>query len=619
MLIDYRRELNEEQQTCITAGDGAIYVLAGAGSGKTRVLTYRTAWLIENGVAPESIMLLTFTNKAAREMLLRVEILTQLNLRNLWGGTFHHIGNLALRRTGGCLGIASDFIIIDQGDAVSFLEECTRECKIEKERKFPKARLIKEIISRSISSLKDIPTTVKERFPHLIQYTDDLAKIEKRYRKKKRKENLMDFDDLLYYWWKVLSNGNFVHNLEQILVDEYQDTNLLQAKIVDKIAEKVGNITVVGDDAQSIYSFRGANYENIRDFPLRYPCAKIYKLETNYRSTPEILNLANQIIERLDVRFKKRLVPMKASGELPTVVATKDPYTQAKFIVSKIKELINQGSSYKDIGVLYRAHYQSLEIEIEFSKSDIPYVVRSGVRFFERAHIKDVLSYLRIVANPRDSVSFKRALMLEQGIGSITAQKIYGSVSRASSPFQEFLSYIPDRAIAGVNNMKKVLANITNLSPSRAIKFIYNETYQEYLELSYQDAEERKGDILALIDLAEGYKSSLRFLSEVTLSEPATGEDYPSNNVVLSTIHRAKGLEWDTLFVVYLVDGGLPIAKSYESQEHYEEERRLFYVGVTRAKKELYITYPMSSKKGYLSASPFLTELDKSSYRIMWL
>jgi len=646
MQIDYEKELNKEQYRCVIAGDGPIYVLAGAGSGKTRVLTYRTAWLIENGILPNRIMLLTFTNRAAREMLTRVETLTGLNLKNLWGGTFHHIGNLVLRRMGKSIGLSPDYMIIDESDANSLLDECKTACRIPQERKFPKAKVLKEVISSSINSLQDIPTTLSARFPYLLEFTPDIERIEKEYKKRKSKQNLMDFDDLLYYWQQVLCNGstepssraqaegftevgNPIYNFNHILIDEYQDTNLLQAEITDRIAEQVRNIMVVGDDAQSIYSFRGADYKNIRDFPLRYPDTKIYKLETNYRSTPQILHLANQIIERSDARFKKRLIPVRSNGDTPTVVAVRDPYEQARFVVYKIQELAGQGVPYRDIGILYRAHYQSAELEIQLYKSNIPYIIRSGARFFERAHIKDILSYLRVIVNPRDSVSFKRLLKLEEGIGDITAQKIYDRTSSARSPVHKFLSIEPEvaeKAVPGVKNAQKILSSIIKLSPSEAIKFIIKSGYKEYLKLTYPDADERKEDISVLIEIAREYRSLTRFLSEITLSEPATGEDTyiiqrGNDSVVLSTIHRAKGIEWDTVFLIYACDGGLPISRSYESIEQYEEERRLFYVAVTRAKRELYITYPMRSSraKAYLSASPFLKELDEDAYKMMWL
>jgi len=656
MQIDYEKELNKEQYRCVIAGDGPIYVLAGAGSGKTRVLTYRTAWLIDNGIQPNRIMLLTFTNRAAREMLTRVETLTGLNLKNLWGGTFHHIGNLVLRRMGKSIGLSPDYMIMDESDANSLLDECKTACRIPQERKFPKAKVLKEVISSSINSLQDIPTTLSARFPYLLEFTPDIERIEKEYKKRKSKQNLMDFDDLLYYWQQVLCNGstepssrafrpeaqyrgaqaegftevgNPIYNFNHILIDEYQDTNLLQAEITDRIAEQVRNIMVVGDDAQSIYSFRGADYKNIRDFPLRYPDTKIYKLETNYRSTPQILHLANQIIERSDARFKKRLIPVRSNGDTPTVVAVRDPYEQARFVVYKIQELAGQGVPYRDIGILYRAHYQSAELEIQLYKSNIPYIIRSGARFFERAHIKDILSYLRVIVNPRDSVSFKRLLKLEEGIGDITAQKIYDRTSSARSPVHKFLSIEPEvaeKAVPGVKNAQKILSSIIKLSPSEAIKFIIKSGYKEYLKLTYPDADERKEDISVLIEIAREYRSLTRFLSEITLSEPATGEDTyiiqrGNDSVVLSTIHRAKGIEWDTVFLIYACDGGLPISRSYESIEQYEEERRLFYVAVTRAKRELYITYPMRSSraKAYLSASPFLKELDEDAYKMMWL
>ncbi len=629
MKIDYKNKLNKEQYICVTAGEGPVYVLAGAGSGKTRVLTYRTAWLIEKGSSPNRIMLLTFTNKAAREMLERVEALTELNLSNLWGGTFHHIGNLILRRTGRAFGFSTDYMIMDEGDAISLLDECKKELKLPKEKKFPKAKVLKTIISTSNNSLQDIPTTVSLKFPSLLEFIQEIVKIEKKYIKRKKKENLMDFDDLLYYWWKILCKGDLPYKFDHILIDEYQDTNLLQAKIVDAMAEQVGNITVVGDDAQSIYSFRGADYRNIRDFPLRYTDTKIYKLETNYRSSPQILHLANEIIERSDARFKKRLIPVMNDGDTPTVVATGDTFVQARFVVYKIQELVGQGASYSDIGILYRAHYQSAELEIQLSKTEIPYIVRSGARFFERAHIKDVLSYLRVVSNPRDWISFRRLLKIEEGIGDVTAQKIYEGVSSTKHPLKYLtssLTKIPEKAVSGTKHAAMILKGIKKLSPADAVKFIIESGYDEYLELSYPDATDRKEDIQILIDFAGNYNSLSRFISEVTLSEPVTGEDSylinsSNDRVVLSTIHRAKGLEWNILFLIYACDGGLPIARSYESEEQFEEERRLFYVAVTRAKRELFITYPLRSSRRslYLAASPFLRELDDGAYKMMWV
>jgi len=637
--IDYRKELNEEQFRCVTAGDGPIFILAGAGSGKTRVLIYRTAYLIEKGIPPFSILLCTFTNKAAREMLRRVDTLLGTRVKGIWGGTFHHIGNLILRNYGKIIGFEPNFNILDRKDSKDLLDECIKECGInKKEKRFPKGNVLLEIASLSSNCMNSISNTVMERFPILLDELPDIEKIIKRYGKKKRKENLMDFDDLLVGWLKVLEESpeareRIIHKFKYILVDEYQDTNKIQATLMDKMAEGYRNITVVGDDAQSIYSFRGAEYKNIRDFPKRYPDAQIFKLETNYRSTPNILKLANQVISHSENEFKKKLVAVRKEVETPVLVPLQDPYEQAEFIAQRLLELYNNGIPLREIGILYRAHYHSAELELELTKRNIPYIIRSGLRFFERAHIKDILAFLKIVSNPKDELSWKRVLKLQEGIGVNTADRIYKAISTTSNPLRavtvdKILDLMSRRARKNFTPFKKIMkwfAQKEKHKPADMIQHVLNDGYRDYLQFTYPNYQEREEDIQELSNFALRHQSIRKFLSEMTLQEAVTGQEIilgrengENDFVTLSTIHRAKGLEWKVVFIVFLADGYLPISRSYGNPEQYEEERRLFYVAVTRAKSYIYMTYPMTAQRytglTFLRPSPFIQEIDDECY-----
>src|ERR1043165_9077509 len=441
-LARYRAELNEEQFNVATSGAGAALVVAGAGSGKTRAITYRVAYLIEQGVAPARIMLATFTNRAAREMLRRVETLTSAgDTRRVWGGTFHRIANLILRRHAASLGYESNYTILDSEDAKDFVSTCVDEAGIDtKARRFPKAEVLQDIISFANNTDRPIEEIIARRYPYFEPLTEAIKRVDSIYMERKRERNVMDYDDLLLNWKRLVMEKTDIASLyadqfQHILVDEYQDTNKLQAEIVDLLGVKHRNVMVVGDDAQSIYAWRGAEFTNIYEFPARYPEAQVYRLETNYRSTPEILALANAAIASNRKQFPKTLRPARNSkGLLPALIPARDADQQAAFIAARILELRDEGIPLEEIAVLYRSHYHSLELQLELTRRGVPYRLRSGVRFFEQAHIKDVISYLRVTVNPRDEIAWKRILRLIPQVGNATANRIWERLAFAPDP-----------------------------------------------------------------------------------------------------------------------------------------------------------------------------------------
>src|SRR5438874_2167056 len=443
--VRYEEELNSEQLEVLMAGEGPMLVIAGAGSGKTRALTYRVSRLIEDGVDPADILLLTFTNKASREMLARVEQLVTIDTRRIWGGTFHAMGNRLLRRNAEAIGYRSNFTILDDEDAKETMEGTVTALGIKTlEKRFPKGDVLLDIYSFVINTRTPLELELENNYPHFAIYRDEIVNVFRKYKERKRDANAMDFDDLLLHWKLLLEEhdeiaGALKRKFRFILVDEYQDTNKIQADVVDAMASERHNVMVVGDDAQSIYSFRGASFENILTFPLRFPETHIYKLETNYRSTPQILALANASMEHNRFQFRKELHAVRGGGPEPAVVGVDDVFEQAAFVAQRILELRGEGESLVHIAVLYRSHYQSLELQMELSRRLIPYEIRSGVRFFEQAHIKDVVAYLKIVTNPRDELSWKRMLKLYPKVGEKTAAEVWGRISAAPNPLEAFL------------------------------------------------------------------------------------------------------------------------------------------------------------------------------------
>jgi len=637
-LLDYEKELNEEQRAAVTAPDGPILVIAGAGSGKTRVVTYRVAHLLERGISSQSILLLTFTNKAAREMLHRVEHLIKMDTRYIWGGTFHHIGNLILRQNSQRIDYRPNFVILDNEDAKDTIELAMKEAGIDtRERRFPKGRVLKEIFSYSANTMEDLEKAVETRYPYFLDILDRIDLVRKAYEGKKRASNTMDFDDLLFYWHKILGEDESLRKyyasvFSHILVDEYQDTNRIQAEIVDFMGMINRNVTVVGDDAQSVYSFRGANFRNILEFPARYPETRIFRLETNYRSTPEILDLANHSISHNTQQFEKHLRAVKVNGAAPVVTPLRDVVQQAEFVAQRILDLRDEGVPLDKIAVLYRAHYHSMELQMELTRRDIPFEIRSGLRFFEQAHIKDVVAFLRVMVNQNDEISWKRILKMFPRIGKKTADHIYEYLKTFPDPVRlfitkeigkQFKSIQPDN----VERLSLLFGELEGLArhdaPSEMISAVLTHGYMEYLKYTYPNHENRLEDINQLINFSTGYDSLINFLSELSLMSGITGEEVvggagEDERVILTTIHQAKGLEWRAVFVVWCAEGRFPNPKAVE-EGGIEEERRLFYVATTRAMDQLYLCYPLmifdrQIGSVILRPSRFIAELKGSQY-----
>lgn len=640
-IIDFEKELNPQQLQVVTAGNGPILVIAGAGSGKTRTVIYRLAYLVKKGVSPSSILLLTFTNKSAREMLRRAEVLTGLDTHLLWGGTFHHIGNTVLRREAKLLGYEPNYTILDREDSKDLIEECVSELGLNKPKYFPKGSVLNEIFSFAINTDQELPRAIEKNFHAFFEITDDIVRAFNRYTYKKQELNVMDFDDLLVNWKKLLVTNPDVKELYRqrfryILVDEYQDTNKIQADVTELLVGENGNLMVVGDDSQSIYSFRGATFTNIIDFPKRFPNATILKLETNYRSTPEILTLANSSIKYNKRQFQKTLTPIKSPGPIPELVINSDVNEQARFVCQRILELHNdEGIDLGDIAVLYRSHYHSLEIQMELTRLNIPFQVRSGLRFFEQAHVKDVASYLKIIANPRDELAWKRVMKLYPKIGKSTAEKVWKVLTTSDNPLQKFKSSDVKKVLSKnaqkgweelVNIIELLSRRDLNKSPSQMIEIVLTNGYENYLTLNFPNSYSRIEDIKQLANYALQYDSLDKFLAELALLSNVYGEDITTgieekDIVILSTVHQAKGLEWKVVFIIWLTDGKFPDRHSFRElgDEDLEEERRLFYVAVTRAKEQLILTYPtMSHEYSSLDViqrpSRFIKELDEGAY-----
>ncbi len=638
--IDYANELNPQQLAVVTAGPGPLLVIAGAGSGKTRTLTYRVAHLIESGIDPHRILLLTFTNKASREMLHRVEELTPYDARRIWGGTFHHIANRILRVHGERVGLASNFTILDQSDAYSILDATMLELgHKKKEGVLPQGSVLHGILSLARNMRIEIEQVLQERYPFFLEHVEEIEKIQGCYTVRKRRQNLADFDDLLCLWLQLMEEDENLRNFyadrfEHMLVDEYQDTNKLQADIIDTLAARHRNLMVVGDDSQSIYSFRGANFENIMAFPERYPDARIIKLEYNYRSTPEILCLANESILLNTRQFRKVLQPLRHTGLEPQAVRPGDVYEQAQFVATTINDLIYNGTPPGEIAVLYRAHYHSMELQMELTRRRLPFEVRSGLRFFEQAHIKDIVSYLKVLVNPQDEAAWKRILQLMPGIGIKTSQKIFSRIQAASDPLEacideQMQALVPKGARPYWGGMRDTLSGLAQtgieVTPAALIKTTLESGYRDLMRSKYMDADSRIDDVEQFLSFAYQYDSLADFLSELALMTSTETEEVQAGGagqetVKLTTIHQAKGLEWSAVFLICLVEGRFPNPNNFTSLEDEEEERRLFYVAVTRGKDRLYLCSPKRQKEstGYMSVlkpSRFLRELPDFCYR----
>jgi DNA helicase II / ATP-dependent DNA helicase PcrA len=622
--IDYAGELNEQQYAAVTAPPGPLLVIAGAGSGKTRTLTYRVAYLLENGVDPRNILLLTFTNKAARQMLDRVANLLPMDASGLWGGTFHSVGNRMLRRHGSALGYTSGFTIMDREDQKDLLNSVVASSGIDpKEIRFPKGDVLADIFSFVVNTERPLEELLAEKFPYFLPLLEQIKDVQARYERRKKSTNSLDFDDLLEKTLRMLKEHEEIaafyrRQFQFILVDEYQDTNKIQADFIDLLAAEHQNVMVVGDDAQSIYSWRGANFQNILAFPRRYPRAQVFKIELNYRSVPEILQVANAAIAANLQQFRKQLSATRLTNSVkPAVVALNDGSEQAQFVAQRILELRDEGVELNEIAVLYRAHYHAVELQLELSRRGIPYQITSGIRFFEQAHIKDVAAFIRFIANPRDEVAFKRMVRLLPGIGGKSAENLWHGWEEALNKNAVIVSWsdrlmplpVGARAKRSWQQLADTLAEIAPngepKQPTEMIMAIVEAIYDDYAKANFANYELRKEDLNQLAAFARQFKDIHEFLSQLALisnvdAEPAVNQAGDTEAVNLSSVHQAKGLEFYAVFVIWLTDGMFPSTRSLETREAIEEERRLFYVAITRARDELYLTYPhMRLNAGY--------------------
>ena len=606
--IDYFRDLNADQLKIVKEAEGPCLILAGAGSGKTRVLVYRVCYLIEQGVDPSAIMLVTFTNKAAREMINRIQQITGFYPKNLYAGTFHHVGNYLLRSHADILNLQPNYIIIDEEDSISIIKDIMNN--ITSKEDFPAPAKIKNILSLSVNTAESIKDVINTRMTKYSPLIPQVEAIFKEYQKRKNSSNLLDFDDILVFWHRLMKNKNegekIAEQFRYILVDEYHDTNKLQSFILYQLAKIHKNITVVGDDSQSIYSFRGATINNILEFPKIYHGAKTFYLTTNYRSTPQILNLANSIISHNKFQFHKKLKSVRESGIKPVLVRCEYARDEAFFVSQRIIQLIGSGIAPSDIGVLFRSRYQSAQLEIEINKLNIPYIIRGGLRFFEQAHIKDTLAYFKVIENFTDRLAWKRIFAVVPGIGEKTAESLMTTLD-ISENLNDFFRKISSGKQTGrikkeMENIFRLLDKICNTSISEGIDCIIEDVYLTYLEKKYKDFSERKEDIEMLKTISLSYSNLADFLSESSLQEYAKGEQpLLKSQLVLSTIHQAKGLEWKIVFIIGVSENHFPHPYSKFDIKALEEERRIFYVGVTRAKEDIYISYYTRDFYGLLS------------------
>ena len=627
--VRYEKELNQQQLEVVMHPGGPMLALAGAGTGKTRTLVFRTCRLIEDGVPPGKILLLTFTNKAAREMMGRVENLVERASTRITGGTFHSAGHRILRRYAELLGYTPRFSILDREDATDLMGVALADISPDvPTRRLPRPRLLVDLYSFVINTGHELGDVLSDRAPQFVDEGDLIADVFKRYLGRKRQADLMDFDDLLLNWLLLLSRfprarAELRERFDHILVDEYQDTNRLQADIVDGMLGPGRNVMVVGDDAQSIYAFRGADFDNILGFPERHPDCRVFKLETNYRSVPPILELANASIVHNTRQFQKTLRPDRSGGERPLEVAVPTPEVQASHVAKQLLELHEEGFDLEDMAVLYRNHAHSLDLQVELTRRNIPYRIRSGLRFFEHRHVKDVLAHLRFVDNPRDEVAFARLIKLRDGFGPRLAARVWDRIAgtdgtrRLVSLDADSLG-LPRAAHASFVELQTLIRELSTPKllgqPGEVIRRVVEAFYGAWARAHLENSSTRLEDLEQLALFADAYPDVSAFLSEVTLLNDLSGEDAvagpPDEMVTLSTVHQAKGIEWRAVFVIWLAEGRFPTFR----MDDEEEERRLFYVAVTRARDRLFLVRPEIARDRYrvdtiLDPSRFLSEL----------
>jgi DNA helicase II / ATP-dependent DNA helicase PcrA len=632
--IFYPGTLNKAQLAAVCATNFPLLVIAGAGSGKTRVIVHRVAYLIESGVDPQSILLLTFTRKAANEMLNRVQTLLQSKkAANIMGGTFHSFANFILRKYARMLGLPHNFTVIDTADAEDIIDLIRTELRYNtKGKKFPQKGRIHNIISYARNRQVSIRKVIEDEYSGLTEFVADIELIFKGYMRYNELSRCFDFDDLMEVLCTALSeHAPFLKAVQQqyqyVLVDEFQDTNAIQNEIVQLIGSGHQRVMVVGDDAQSIYGFRGANYENILRFPEVFPKCKVVKLEENYRSSQAVLNFTNAVIDHSVIGFGKRLFSNNVSKALPVVKRTYDQFEEAVFIADRIVELIEQGVSMDEIAILNRADWHNRYIQTELSKRGLPYVVVGGFKFSERMHVKDIVAYLRLSYNPSDAVSWHRVLKYIGGVGRVTASKMIENLQNTTEPFS-FELFRQRKFYDELMELGTMLKSASRAEVSIHEKVnIIRAYYTPRLKARESDYLQRMQDIEVLHDLSKKYTNLDRFISDFALdpptrrvadqSTPLIDESEDDGKITISTIHSAKGLEWFAVFIPHALEGLLPSNRANQIED-MEEERRLFYVACSRAKEDLYITFPRhlhSYEAFFHLPSRFLIEIDNACYR----
>jgi len=632
--LDPESSLNAEQVAAVRAPDGPVLVIAAAGTGKTRTLTWRVAWLVERGIDPSGILLLTFTNRAAREMMDRARTLVGDPVGGVWGGTFHHVANRILRRHARAIGFDNDFTILDEDDTLSLLRACISELGL-REKHFPKADVLRSLFSLARNRATPLSDEIHRRFRETPVDAEGVFRVFTAFTDRKRQINAMDFDDLLIQTLRLFDEhpaalASYQERFLHVLVDEYQDTNPIQARLVDALAARHRNLFVVGDDFQSIYSWRGADFRNFLSFPDRYPGTAVFKLETNYRSLPGILQVANACIAGNPEQFQKILRAIRQSTERPIRAELRDGDQQAKYVIEQISRSIRDGIPKKEIAILYRSHYHAMELQLELTRRGIPFSITSGIRFFEQAHIKDACALLRLVQNPGDEPAFLRLLSLLPRVGEKTALRIWASLGRRFAVRLPEARNAVDRALPGPAkaDWKTMISAFDELEPNRldqqpgeiVYRFV-SAFYTAYAEETFENAERRLEDLEELINFLGRFSSISDFLSDMALmshvEEESSGGVRKADSgegVLLSTIHQSKGLEWSVVIVLWLAEGLFPSQRTLESQDEVAEERRLFYVATTRARDRLILCAPRCRRTrdqgmAFYAPSRFLQEI----------
>jgi len=630
LQTDYLETLNPAQRQAATWGrtaqDGPVeapplLVIAGAGTGKTMTLAHRVAHLIIQGVSPERILLLTFTRRAAQEMSRRVEAIVRQAISTAngppvsksilpWSGTFHAVANRLIRQYAHNLGLDPGFSVLDRGDSADMMDVIRHELHLSrKSRRFPKKDTCLAIYSRCVNTQKPLLDSLNETFPWCADWEEDLRSLFRHYVERKQKSQSLDYDDLLLYWSYLVADTELAQEIgswfDHVLVDEYQDTNLLQADILRAIKPDGSGLTVVGDDAQSIYSFRAAEVENILNFPDQYiPTAKVISLEENYRSTQPILDSANCLIAESERQYRKNLFSAKKDGAKPGYITVEDWDAESEFVVESILENREQGMQLKDQAVLFRGSHHSDRLELELVRRNIPYVKYGGLKFLEASHVKDMLSILKWAENPRNQVAAFRVLKLLPGMGPATAARCFDHLSAGEFLFASLGTIAPPQAAR--EGWPSFCALMESLSSAELADHAWQgqlgharRWYQPYLERLYDSLETREADLEQLEQISGRYPTRERFLTELTLDPPAAAGDLAGDPLldedylILSTVHSAKGQEWDAVFVLNVSDGNFPSEFSTGKPEMIEEERRLLYVAMTRAKQKLQLITPL--------------------------